>query len=211
MNEKKLNLAVLASAIKRRNEYGLPLHKQEAYFLWNALQGRSDEHARNLKRKLEKNGVLRNALYLRKQEVPYLLSLIAQTIEAAQTQTHKILNDYITCCGIDLLAVPAGQFDGQGEEPSCAECRKGTLGITADPPCETGTDTRGQAKAGTKNNNETTEARAETPAPPAAAPSSNPYHGLARFLQEGGSEAYEKVLRALTESGGEKQREESQQ
>jgi hypothetical protein len=132
MNEKKLNLAVFASAIKRRNEYGfVPLHKREAYFLWYALRGRSDEHATNLKRKLEKNGVLRHALYLRKQEVPYLLSLVAQTIEAAQTQTHKILNDYITCCGIDLLAVPAGQLVGQGEE-CCAGCRS-----AADPPCET--------------------------------------------------------------------------
>lgn len=138
MTEKKLNLAVLASAIKRRNEYGfVPLHKREAYFLCYALRGRSDEHATNLKRKLEKNGVLRHALYLRKQEVPYLLSLVAQTIEAAETQTHKIFNDYITCCGIDLLAVPAGQLVGQGEESSCAGCRKGTLGVTADPPCET--------------------------------------------------------------------------
>jgi len=211
MNEKKLNLAMFASAIKRRNEYLLPLHKQEAYFLWHALQGRSDEHATNLKRKLEKNGMLRHALYLRKQEVPYLLSLIAQTIDAAQTQTHKIVNEYITCCGIDPLALPAGQIVGQGEEPSCAGCRKKTLGVTANPPREAVTDTRGQGKAGTRNNNETTEARSETPAPPAAAPSANPYHGLARFLQEGGSEAYEKVLRALTEIGGEKQREESQQ
>jgi hypothetical protein len=209
-NEHKLDLNNFAATIKRRNEYGfVPLHKREAYFLWYALRSRSDEHATNLKRKLEKNGVLRHALYLRKQEVPYLLSLVSQTIEAAETQTHKIFNDYITCCGIDLLTVPRGQFVGQDELPSCAECRKGTLGVTANPPCETGTDTRGQGKAGTDN--ETTEARAETPAPAAAAPSANPYHGLARFLQEGGSEAYEKVLRALTEIGGEKQREESQQ
>jgi len=131
-NEHKLDLNDFAATIKRRNKYGLPLHKQEAYFLWHALRGRSDEHATNLKRKLERNGVLRHALYLRKQEVPYLLSLIAQTIEAAETQTHKVLNDYITCCGIDLHAVPAGQFVGQDEEPSCAGCRS-----AADPPCET--------------------------------------------------------------------------
>jgi len=132
-NEHKLDLNNFAATIKRRNEYGfVPLHKREAYFLWHALRGRSDEHATNLKRKLEKNGMLRHALYLRKQEVPYLLSLIAQTIEAAQTQTHKISNDYITCCGIDLFAVPTVQLVGQGEETSCAECRS-----AADPSCET--------------------------------------------------------------------------
>jgi hypothetical protein len=144
---------------------------------------------------LEKNGVLRHALYLRKQEVPYLLSIIAQTIEAAETQTHKIFNDYITCCGIDLLAVPAGQLVGQGGEPSCAGCRS-----AADPPCETGTDTRGQSKAGRKNNNETIEVKAETSAPPA-----NPSHELAEFLQKGGTEAYKSFERALGRVKGEDQ------
>ena len=57
-------------------------------------------------------------------------------------------------------------------------------------------------KAGTKNNNETTETRSETPTPPAAPPPANPYHELARFLHEGGSEAYRNFERALREIVG---------
>jgi hypothetical protein len=53
--------------------------------------------------------------------------------EEAAAQTHKIFNDYITCCGIDLLTVPNGQFVSSDQEPSCDGCRKGTLGISADP------------------------------------------------------------------------------
>jgi len=205
-NGYKLDLNYLAGTIEHgRGMYrhgSVPLHKQEAIFLWNALQDRCDEHATNLKRKLMKYTVHRHLFYIRKEEVPYLLSII----QGAKSDTHRAFNDYITCCGIDLLAVPAGQFVGQKEEPSCAGCRS-----AADPPCETGTDTRGQSKAGRKNKNETTEEKAGTPAPPAAPPLTNPYHELARFLQEGGSEAYEKVLRAVNEISEEKQREESQQ
>jgi len=66
----------------------VPLHKREAYFLWYALRSRSDEHATNLKRKLEKNGVLRMRCTSATRS-SYLLSLVSQTIEAAETQTHK--------------------------------------------------------------------------------------------------------------------------
>jgi hypothetical protein len=45
-----------------------------------------------------------------------------------------------------------------------------------------------------------TEAREETPAPPA-----DPWHQLARFLQEGGSEAYRNFERALGRVKGEDQ------